>query len=514
MKRKRDETTIKSEPKTLESPPEAAKPTPTKPTIYGHVKPPVQSTWIEYTPEASNKRGRNAFSAERRRDVRVHAAAASAAARKATIAKKEAERARRHQRLAHRDSKGGPAEAKPPLSLKDATDLVKAVNNLSGRAESGSVVHDQASFTQLVEVVTELQDWYLCAFRATSLAHTAVRTMLWAAITNSTTLFQAAIFVAGTHTNSCGLPPSAVHMGAGLIVLRGASLEAIQAAVVTADAESMPSVAIAMLAGWERRFGDRESYEVHMRAWRSLALPPKALEENHVSTLTDVTLQMYKDNLDERAQTSDLMLQPVLNPGFYVFESARPEARSLLSIVSLMRTFDPTASSSIQLARRLAVENIAWSPTHTRSCEPLTEYEKDWDQAELTGLYHVRAVNITILGFQLKAALDAHKVVWEWDLMGALHVHTVSCQHLRTQELMGTKYEESAVWSRFLMCAAARDPERDEQMRSLLQQLGIETWDQMRMMLESLWYCDALLGSRCRVFFDLLTHGSGDEDGG
>ncbi|KAK0767345.1 hypothetical protein LTR59_018382, partial [Friedmanniomyces endolithicus] len=59
--------------------------------------------------------------------------------------------------------------------------------------------------------------------------------------------------MAGTHSNTCGLPRSAfAHMGPGLIALRGASLDAIQARITGSDAEGIAPVAVALLAGWER----------------------------------------------------------------------------------------------------------------------------------------------------------------------------------------------------------------------------------------------------------------------
>jgi hypothetical protein len=436
-----------------------------------------------------------------RKDVRSHAATASAAKRKATIAKKEAQ-----QKLLHMHRLGLPVD--------------KAIDQLAvQRLRPAAPAPLSNSFKQLVELVTELQGdrvWYLGPVERSSLAHKALRSILWDAMLNSATLFQAAAFVAATHCNSCGLPSTAVHMGSGLILLRGASFNAVQAAITSSNNDSLTPVGIALLAGWERRYGDPESFQVHMQAWRSLSLPPKALDENHVATLTDLTLETLREALDERAEASSggfkIVKSPqvildltTLPPGFKAFHVRNAEARSLLEIVSLLTRIDPRASDAIDQLRRISLENLAWSPHHTHSSTPSPAHEDAWDQLELKALYHVRAAMISLIGLTLQNSMDLHGSVWTFDMKSALLVHTTSCQHLNSEILMDTKYKEVAVWSRFIMCATSFDPQRDALIRDFLQQLDITTLIQMRKLLRKFIYYEPIFEPSCRAFFDRLS---------
>jgi hypothetical protein len=444
---------------------------------------------------------------KKRKDVRSHAATASAAKRKATIAKKEAQ-----QKLLHLQRLGLPVE--------------KAVDQLVAQRPRGAAPTPFSNaFKQLVELVTELQGdrvWYLDPIERSSLAHKALRSILWDAMINSATLFQAAAFVAATHCNSCGLPSTAVHMGSGLILLRGASFNAVQAAITSSNIDSLTPVGIALLAGWERRYGDPESFQVHMQAWKCLSLPSKSLDENHVATLADLTLETFREALDERAETSSggfkIVKSPqvildltTLPPGFKVFHVRSPEARSLLEIASLLTRIDPRASDAIDQLRRISLENLAWSPHHTHSSSPSPAHEDAWDQLELKALYHVRAAQISLIGLTLQNSMDFHGSEWTFDMKTALAVHTTSCQHLATDVLMETKFKEVAVWSRFIMCATSADPPRDVFIRELLRQVGITTWEQMRKLLRKFIYYEPIFEKSCQAFYEHLAQLSDDD---
>jgi hypothetical protein len=445
--------------------------------------------------------GRVSDPIRKRKDVRSHAATASAAKRKATIAQNQAKAKALHlQRL------GLPVE--------------KVVDQLIAQRPRGAAPTPSSNaFKQLVELVTELQGdrvWYLGPIERSSLAHKALRSILWDAMINSATLFQAAAFVAATHCNSCGLPSTAVHMGSGLILLRGASFNAVQAAITSSNIDSLTPVGIALLAGWERRYGDPESFQVHMQAWKCLSLPSKSLDENHVATLADLTLETFREALDERAEKSSggfkIVKSPqvildltTLPPGFKVFHVRTAEARSLLEISSLLTRIDPHASDAIDQLRRISLENLAWSPHHTHSSSPSPAHEDAWDQLELKALYHVRAAHISLIGLTLQNSMDYHGSEWTFDMKTALAVHTTSCQHLASEVLMETKYREVAVWSRFIMCATSSDPPRDTFIRDLVRQVGITTWDQMRKLLRKFIYYEPIFERSCRAYYEHLS---------
>ncbi|KAI7360205.1 hypothetical protein KC320_g168 [Hortaea werneckii] len=377
---------------------------------------------------------------------------------------------------------------------------MESASNLLTSLSSESTAYAESpglGAVQLLEFMRAFQDgkqWYAGPLQGTALAQKAIRTLLWDAYASHPTLFQAALFISGTHSNSCGLPPTAVHhMGSGMLVLRGASLDSIQAAVFASDATDASStpIAIALLAGWERRYGDPESYAVHMNAWRSLSLPAKALEENNVSTLTEVTLEIFRGALDERSFVSPSEVkvastasasnsQRRLPLGFKVFNVARPEVRSLLMLIAIVNAFKPNDLSMMPARRKLGLEILAWSPTHTISAGPVPWAEESYDQLELNALYHARAALISINGTIYRKTLDTLKIAMMFQIQAALDVHCVSCQHLNTDALLGTKYEELAFWSRFTLCAISRDPDRDGYIKRLLHALRLDSWEKVK----------------------------------
>ncbi|TKA78003.1 hypothetical protein B0A55_03840 [Friedmanniomyces simplex] len=434
------------------------------------------TTWIDFNTLSSE---------ESRKDVRAQAARASAAARRATLAKKQARK--------------GPQPGSLIFALPTTTTPTKpavvahAIRKLQDKkALSNISAADQSYFHKLVDIVTQ----------------TLQRRPL---SIDSTTLFQVAVFMAGTHSNTCGLPRSAfAHMGPGLIALRGASIDAIQARITGADAESIAPVAIALLAGWERRYGDPVSYEVHMKAWKTLAVSGKSLEEQNVATLTDLTLEMYRLGLDEQSTTAPsghtmpVGVMASLPQGFHVFPMKRAETRSLLALAAQLAQHDPTPKSEVTRLRRIALENMAWSPTHTHSYEPRPDLEDQYDSLELNALYHIRAVHISVCGVILQSTMDMHNVTWSFDLKGGLYIHTQSCQHLRTDALIGTIYQDIGLWSRFVLCSLARDPVQDVFLTSLLKRLDVRAFAQLRVILERFVYFDDVLGDGCRALWDDL----------
>ncbi|KAK4569542.1 hypothetical protein LTR86_003305 [Recurvomyces mirabilis] len=474
-----------------------------------------ESTWIDF----------NAVSSDRsRKDVRSQAARASAAARRATLAKKAARQGQQPGSLVFSlpmpsppQRKSPPVPAPPVKTTIITTPTPQRPANAVAALEQAVVRHaaqaqsspDQVYFQQMVDIVTRFLDdrpTSLCQKGEISLAHSSIRSMLWNAMTGNTTLFQVSLFLAGTYSNTCGLPRQALrHIGAGLAVLRGASLNAIQEKLAVADAESIAPVAIALLAGWERRYGDQQSYEVHMKAWKILAIPGRSLEEQNVATLTDLALEMYRGSLDDGGQRTRSMGHLASIPaGFRVFDMQRVEMRSLLSLVAQMALYEPHSKTEPMRLRHVALENMSWSPTHTHGFEPGPDYEDSYDPAVLSALYHVRAANINICGVLLQHTMNVHKIFWNFDMKGGMTIHTCSCRHLQTELLMGTQYEYIALWARFMLCAIARDPVQDSLLISMLHRMKIYAWPQLRAVFLSLLYDDQLMGGFCEAVFDIL----------
>lgn len=464
---------------------------------------PTSATWIDHNALVDD---------QSRKSIRAQAARASAAARRATIAKKQAKKLQQPGSGVLTFAKATAVAGEQPRPADFARDINKAVAAASSKASPDNIKSDQAFFQRLIAVVTPLLERRPLSLEQpgeVSLAHTSIRMMMWDAMTSSTTLFQVATFVAGTHSNTCGLHRSAfVHMGPGLVALRGASMDAIQTQISSSEAESVAPVSIALLAGWERRYGDMESYAVHMRAWKALPLPTQSLEENSIATLTDMALEMYRLSLDERStmQASADAVNPStsLPVGFrQVMSTKWPEARSLLAIVAHTARHDPKARDEVARLRKLGLENMAWSPTHTRTYEAQPELEDQIDPLELSALYHIRAANIPIIGYMLKATMAAHNMNWPFDLDSALWIHTSSCVHLKTEALMDTEYQDIALWAKFTLCATARDPSQDSDLAQLLDRSGITTWKSLKARLEGLLYHE-MFDTRFSAFFDVV----------
>ncbi|KAF1356312.1 hypothetical protein BDV97DRAFT_394247 [Delphinella strobiligena] len=322
-------------------------------------------TWIGFEPGTSSDR-RNSNKLARR-----HAALASAATRKATIARRQHQQDQ-HQQL--QDRIHSTIIKHPP---RKETGVPKARSDRK-KADSLERTRTESRSPALVVYVSYLLGGLWSTVERPDLAYKAIRTKLWDAFTNSSTLFQSALFVAGTHANTCGIPPSALkpHFGTGLILLRGASLNAIQAAVIAANGDSLTSIAIALLAGWERRYGDRESYEVHIQAWKALSLPREALEADNITRLTELAFESFRERLNERALTGSAALslrhnddygrlRDSLPSGFRVFHAVRPEARSLLHLVHRFIDEDVHTPDAPSVFRRLALEAMAWGPSHS-----------------------------------------------------------------------------------------------------------------------------------------------------
>ncbi|CZT14303.1 uncharacterized protein RCC_00280 [Ramularia collo-cygni] len=363
--------------------------------------------------------------------------------------------------------------------------------------------------------------WYETAVQMNSLGQKSTRNILHGALTHNTSLWQCAVMAAGTHTNTCGLPPSALHsMGTGLIHLRSASLQAVNSAIQASVRDSLTCVAVALMAGWERgcRYGENSAYEMHMAAWRRMKFPPNALEEQNIDTLMDAVMELFKENLDEisivrtTASSSRPQYPAHLPIGFRVFSLARPETRSLLDIVSRIAENDPTVLGSLWGIREFCVQAIAWGASHSVSIglEVCPAHEEGWDYPELQALYHIRATCISLNAVLHTVAMDTHKVHWSMDHADALAAHVSSCRHLNTGALMGTKYEAIGLWSRFMMCAISRDPDRDHLLYRWMRLCGVEAWLDLEALLARHIDLHQFLGSRTHDLFRIVTGRAGD----
>jgi hypothetical protein len=429
--------------------------------------------WVTYDPRPQE-------GAQQRRSVRSQAAQRSANQRKATLAKKKTLRNQQYQRL-FATNNGQEVD-------EQQTEAQSVISSLFARLRSRD------------------------ATATACMAQKADRTLLWTAFTSGNTCFEAALFVAGTFANTCGIHASKLHtgFGSGLLFLRGMSLNRIQEAIIYSPRDSLNSVSIALLAGWERRFGDQGSYQVHLHAWKMLPLATGSLDDSSIAALADVALECFREASQERAliESESRTSHPAgLPPGFQVMPTGRPESMSLLGLVAKITNTDPAAPASVTPLRRYGLETLAWSASHSIGVEPSESYEDGWDQHELTALYHIRSAQISLNGIIIRACLEAHNLPWGFDMQAGLDIHAEACQHLRSQELMGTRYQEIALWSKFVMIAVASpSPSNNAILSTLLKQTEIRSWCEMQSLLVRHEYPEALLGHKCRRLFKELVY--------
>jgi hypothetical protein len=87
--------------------------------------------------------------------------------------------------------------------------------------------------------------------------------------------------------------------------------------------------------------------------------------------------------------------------------------------------------------------------------------------------------------------------------MSAADLHAHSCLHLRTDALIGTRYQDLAIWARVSLAAISRDPSRDHLFRNWLTIARLDTWDALRTVMEAHLLQDEFF-PQTRAFFNDL----------
>lgn len=466
----------------------------------------LDSSLISWDPVKSGGRASSATSAENRRKVRAQASRSSATQRKATIAGR-VQRQPQQTRTPPITPDGGD----DAIILK-AQRLHAALNGYSNFSPADLLRPARVDFQECVSVIDTLEsrrNWLARALRETTLAQKSIRTDMRAAMTISPALFQAALFVSGTFSNSCGISYKDVKLGVGMAFMRGASLDAVRNALTADEGEHWVFMAIALLAGWELRFGEREFYDTHMKAYRSIFGASVGLQEQNTATIRDFAFETLREQLndltlDAPARSSKPSKVWGIPAGFDVFSPAlAPEIKSLLSIIRDILNFDPGPSESLPVIRNLGLKTLAWTPHHADSFEPSSTFEDFWDPEELNALLHVRAAVLGIVALNSHICHTTHKAKTYLDILGAADVHAASCAHLRTEALIGTKYQYAAVWARMTLAATSRDPARESWYVPWLKAVNVRTWDSLRALMKAHMLRDEF-APQLRTVFDAI----------
>jgi hypothetical protein len=470
----------------------------------------LDNSLIAWNPARPGGNGSTTANAANRRKIRAQASRSSATQRKATMATK----AQRESELLPQQRVTPPsssAQSTPGAGREEVLLRAQRLRALLSQSHSGAPQGvDFQQFVGVVDALRSQQNWLTRALRETTLAQTNIRSDMRDAFTVSPALFQATLFLAGTFSNTCGLSYADVKMGVGMAFMRGASLDAVRYSITSSEGEHWVSMAVALLAGWELRFGDRESYEIHMKAYRGVFGSPLDLEENSIAMMRDFAFESLREQLNNLTIEAPLRSSKPsevwnIGPGFDVFSPVyAPEVKSLLAIVRDTTHYDPRAPGALEFIRNQGLKTMSWTPHHGESIEPLSTFEGRWDVAELTALLHVRAATLIILCRHSYLCHNMYKAKSYLDIMGAADVHAMSCIHLNTDSLIGTKYQYAAVWARVTLGAISRDPSRDALFIPWLKATGLTTWDSLRSVMESHLLQDVFY-PQTRDFFDTLS---------
>lgn len=435
-------------------------------------------------------RGSASTIAVNRRKIRSQASRSSAVQRKTTMAAK-VKRPPPQLRTpsSSNSSTTGNSREEP---LLQAERLHAALNqSRPGPADSAGPQHvDFQNFVGVIDALQTHKNFLTRELRETTLAQTSIRGDMRDAFTISPALFQATLFIAGTFSNTCGVSYADVKLGFGMAFMRGASLDAVRSAITPAEGEHWVSMAVALLAGWELRFGDKESYAIHMKAYRGIFGAPLDLEENSTAMLRDFAYESLREQLNTMSLAEPLRSSKPsatwnIAPGFDVFSPVlAPEVKSLLSIVRDTARFDPRAPGALQFIRNQGLKALSWTPHHGESVEPSSTFEGQWDPLELIALLHVRAAILGIIAIHSHICHTMHQATTYLDIMAAADVHAHSCGHLKTDALIGTKFQWVAIWARVSLAAISRDPSRDGLFKHWFAITSLNTWKALRDVME------------------------------
>lgn len=146
---------------------------------------------------------------------------------------------------------------------------------------------------------------------------------------------------------------------------------------------------------------------------------------------------------------------------------------------------------------------MAWTPHHGETVEPTSTFEGQWDPLELNALLHVRAAILMIIALHSSICHTIHNATTYLDIMGAADLHAHSCIHLRTDALIGTRYQDIAIWARVSLAAISRDPSRDGLFKNWLKVARLDSWNALRAVMEDHLLQDEFF-PQTRAFFDAL----------
>ncbi|KAF2724765.1 hypothetical protein K431DRAFT_343684 [Polychaeton citri CBS 116435] len=370
-------------------------------------------TFVNVTPESSSRQSPASSTAGTtlKWSVRSHVAKSSAAARKATIAKRQAElQAHRLEKLA------------TPQPKSDA-----------------------------------------------SLVINASRTQLWHQIIRDKLLYQASLLavIAGRpiQTINVFFGTEVQYTQLAVMWARGQALQIVRESLSDGYSKQA-TAAIALMASLDVKFGDLEAYDAHMQAWRSLC---KASGVQHGGDEQDNVLRLSDSVFDAvlravRKTAPPLMAsQPFLSasstptqeaamdpsglmPGLQIFRSQRKDVRALLKLASQLATVDLSRDDADISIRHFHISSIGWSPFRAL---------QNQDPVESVAVHSLWCLLPAMCGRLAVIPRFTDRQVFEMDVVEGIAIIEHNFRSMQLECMLRTPYEDLLLCMVFTMCAIA-----------------------------------------------------------
>jgi hypothetical protein len=399
-------------------------------------------------------------------------------------------------------------------------------------------------------------DIHSLVLKNASMAGIAFETKLWTRTVLNGDLHAVALLVVSTETNLIGIEGISGPRTSSVMFLRGSALRRMQLALKfpvqkpSEYATSSLPICLSSLAGWEQVcsfvrsspsqsdcsqvYGDIHSHQIHIQAlknvfgitngqsrdtegYRSVEMlrsfaqaVRKRYDElsSHITSDKNLHIDPELDTMNTSRTTR--VLPDILN--YDGFDLSRRETRTLLFLLQRLATYDLFAANAWPAMHELSLLVFAWRPTERPpSTWLLSTYPK---HLEDLALYHIRAGMIAVLG------------AWTWAVArlkpgdedyfssaDAMDEHYMQTQPIETEYLVGTEFEEAALWSVFIVTATATPSIRSRRSIEILRRLfgsvriDIRSFEQLEGLLSKFAYREAVHKKASLALYHAVTTG-------
>ena len=399
-------------------------------------------------------------------------------------------------------------------------------------------------------------DAHLLVLKNASMAGVAFETNLWTRTVLNGDLHAVALLVVSTETNLVGIEGRFGPRTSSVMFLRGSALRRMQLALKLPSqkppdfATSSLPICLSSLAGWEQVcshpcrsqprsdflqvYGDIHSHQVHIHALRNvfglanvensdteeyrsvemLCSFAQAVRKRYDELSTHITVNksLHIDPKLDTMNTNGAAILPPATLDRSIFDLSRRGARTLLFLLQRLATYDLFAANAWPAMHELSLLVFAWRPAER---PPSTWYLlNDPKLLEDLALYHIRAGMIAVLGAWTYAVARLKPGDEDYfSSADAMDEHYLQTQGIETQHLLGTEFEEAALWSVFIVTATATPSIRNRRSIDILRQLfrssriDIRSFEQLENLLRKYAYREAVHKKVSLALYHTVTTG-------